>query len=69
MTIPIQSCAEFRFCAGCGDERPFEQFHPAHCPHAPGDCVEWGCTECGAALIIGLPAPGYTAGNSVSKAA
>jgi hypothetical protein len=68
MTALIHSCAEFRFCADCGDERPFEQFH-ADCPDVPGECPEWGCTVCGAALIIGLPVPGYTAGNSVSKAA
>lgn len=64
MTTLIQSCAEFRFCADCGDERLFEQLHPADCPDAPGDCPEWGCVACGAALIIGLPVPGYTAGDN-----
>jgi hypothetical protein len=69
MTNLIQSCAEIRFCADCGDDRPFEQFHLTDCPDMPGDCREWGCAVCGSALIIGLPVPGYTAGDSVSKAA
>jgi hypothetical protein len=64
MTHFIRSCAEFRFCADCGDERTFEQFHPTDCPDVSGDCPEWGCAVCGAALIIGLPVPGYTAGDS-----
>ncbi len=47
-----------RYCTGCGEERPFEQFHaePDSCPDAAdGACQEWGCTGCGDALIIGLP--------------
>jgi hypothetical protein len=62
-------CTDYRYCADCGDELPFEQFHAADCPDVPGDCPEWGCTACGAALIIGMVTPGYTAGNAVSKAA
>jgi hypothetical protein len=59
-----------RYCADCGGNQPVEQFHAAGCPDAPaGDCPEWGCTACGAALIIGLPVPGYITGNSVSQAA
>jgi hypothetical protein len=57
------------YCAGCGDDRAFEQFHIADCPDEPGGCPEWGCTACGAALIIGLPVPGYITGDSVSQAA
>ena len=47
-----------RYCAGCSEERPFEQMHaePASCPDVPdGDCPEWGCAVCGGALFIGLP--------------
>jgi hypothetical protein len=61
-----------RLCAGCNEERLFEQFHaePASCPDIPdGECQEWGCTVCGDALIIGLPVPGYLSSDSTTKAA
>jgi hypothetical protein len=61
-----------RFCDGCNEERLFEQFHgdPESCPDsADGDCQEWGCTVCGAALIIGLPAPGHRSGDRAFRAA
>jgi hypothetical protein len=61
-----------RFCDGCHEERLFEQFHvdPTGCPDDPdGDCQEWGCTVCGAALIIGLPVPGRLIGRGTSRAA
>ena len=61
-----------RYCAGCSEERLFEQFHaePGTCPDAlDGECQEWGCTVCGDALIIGLPAPAYAAGDSATRAA
>jgi hypothetical protein len=61
-----------RFCDGCSEERLFEQFHaePAGCPDVPdGDCQEWGCTACGAALIIGLPVPARISRASSSRAA
>jgi hypothetical protein len=61
-----------RFCDGCNEERPFEQFHadPAGCPDSPdGDCLEWGCTECGAALFIGLPVPDRLWRSSTPRAA
>ena len=61
-----------RHCAGCNEERCFEQFHaePASCPDAAdGACQEWGCTVCGDALIIGLPAPGYLSSDRTTKAA
>jgi hypothetical protein len=47
-----------RFCPDCGWDSPFEQHHGAagSCPDAPdGDCAEWSCTECGAALLCGFP--------------
>jgi len=62
----IRYCAKYRYCADCGTEQPFEQLHVAGCQD--GECPEWACTACGAALIIGV-LPGYTAGNSVSRAA
>jgi hypothetical protein len=61
-----------RFCDVCHEERPFERFHadPASCPDTQdGDCREWGCTACGAALIIGLPAPERLAGAGTPRAA
>jgi hypothetical protein len=61
-----------RHCAGCDEERLFEQFHaePASCPDtADGDCPEWGCTICGEALIIGLPGPGYASDDRAVRAA
>ncbi len=64
-----QYCAEYRYCRECGDERLFEQFHAESCPDVPGDCPEWGCTDCGDALIIGLVVPGYISGSGVSQAA
>ena len=60
-----------RFCDGCNEERLFEQFHgdPAGCPDSPdGDCQEWGCTVCGAALIIGFPVPGHRSGDRAFRA-
>ncbi len=59
-----------RHCAGCNEERLFEQFHaePGGCPDAPdGDCPEWGCTACGEALIIGPPVPVHVGSDGVPK--
>jgi hypothetical protein len=61
-----------RYCAGCNEERLFEQFHaePASCPDVPGgDCQEWGCMVCGEALIIGLPVREYVRSESTTRAA
>jgi hypothetical protein len=59
-----------RYCPECSEERPFEQFHPTGCPDVPdGDCPEWGCTACGDAVIIGMPARGYITGDSAPRAA
>ena len=49
-----------RQCPDCQDVRQFEQCHPGpgSCPDLPGgECPEWACTECGAALLTG-PVPG-----------
>lgn len=51
----------FRPCQDCGGEQLFEQPHaaPGTCPDTPdGLCLEWSCTECGAALVVmALPRP------------
>jgi uncharacterized protein (DUF983 family) len=44
-----------RNCPDCGSDRLFEQYHPeaSGCPDSPdGQCPEWSCTACGAALLI-----------------
>jgi hypothetical protein len=44
-----------RYCHDCGQDQPFGQPHEAICPDTPdGDCPEWVCTGCGAALITGF---------------
>ena len=46
-----------RYCGDCGEEHPFEQPHgqPGQCPDSPdGECAEWLCTACGAALLISV---------------
>jgi hypothetical protein len=40
-------------CPGCGGDDPFEQIHAADCPDTGGECPEWACTACGAAVIMG----------------
>jgi hypothetical protein len=44
-----------RYCADCGWEQFFEPHHAiaGDCPDSPdGQCPEWMCTACGAALLI-----------------
>jgi hypothetical protein len=70
-SVGLSTAQLARHCAGCNEERLFEQFHaePASCPDAPdGDCQEWACTMCGDALIIGLPAPAYVRSGSIPEA-
>jgi hypothetical protein len=46
-----------RYCPDCGRETTFEQHHAdsGSCPDSPdGQCPEWCCTECGAALLTGF---------------
>lgn len=46
-----------RYCGDCGGEHPFEQPHgrPGRCLDSPdGECAEWLCTACDAALLIGV---------------
>jgi hypothetical protein len=52
-----------RYCPDCDRERLFEQHHAADgtCPDTPGgQCQEWFCTECGAAIIAGSPPAAVT---------
>lgn len=60
-------------CSGCGRDRLFEQHHDAgNCPDSPdvGDCLEWACTECGAALLVGLVSyPGEVAREPARRVA
>ncbi len=51
----IQMAQLVRHCPDCGSDRPFEQYHQEDlgCPDSPdGECPEWSCTACGAALFI-----------------
>jgi hypothetical protein len=46
-----------RHCRECGADQLFDQPHEGQgcCPDVPdGDCREWACTDCGAALFIGI---------------
>lgn len=56
MAQMAQMAQLIRRCPDCGSDQPFEQFHPADlCPDSPdGECPEWSCTACGAALLIGF---------------
>jgi hypothetical protein len=62
-----------RYCAECREERVFGRFHAdlGSCPDVPdGDCPELGCTSCGDALIIGVPAAsGYAGSDRAIRAA
>jgi hypothetical protein len=42
-----------RHCSTCGEEHLFEP-PPCRDGHR-GDCPEWACVECGAAVLYGLP--------------
>ena len=47
-----------RQCPDCAGERLFDRIHDVagSCPDSlDGDCPEWCCTECGAALLTGYP--------------
>ncbi len=48
MTQPLGNCP------GCGGDEPFEQVHADQCPDVAGECLEWACTACGAAVIMGM---------------
>jgi hypothetical protein len=56
MSQPLGGCPE------CGGDQPFEQVHAvaSECPDVPGgECPEWACQACGAAVIMGvLPVAG-----------
>lgn len=57
MAQMAQMAQMVRHCPDCGSDQPFEQYHPEDldCPDSPdGECPEWSCTGCGAALLIGF---------------
>ncbi len=39
-----------RYCATCGEERPWEQ---PPCPDGHADCPEWVCSACGSGFVFG----------------
>jgi hypothetical protein len=46
-----------RYCHDCGRDQAFDQPHEGmeSCPDSPdGECPEWVCTGCGAALVTGV---------------
>ncbi len=47
MTQPLGNCP------GCGGAEPFEQMHSGRCPDTDGECPEWACVSCGAAVLMG----------------
>jgi hypothetical protein len=47
-----------RYCRDCGRDQVFDQPHgdQGSCPDvAGGECLEWACTGCGAALLSVIP--------------
>lgn len=72
MSLPLGNCPD------CGGDQPFEQIHAAagECPDTEfpgtpgGDCPEWACPACGAAVIMGtVPAHASAANNADNNAA
>lgn len=62
----------FRSCPDCRAERQFEQCHdaPGGCPDSPdGECFEWFCSECGAAILTSAPLPAAPVRDVPSKVA
>jgi hypothetical protein len=60
MSRIIQLSLMARNCPDCGPDRLFEQHHPepGGCPDSPdGQCPEWSCTACGAALLADFLLP------------
>jgi hypothetical protein len=47
-----------RYCRECDRDQPFDQPHRQDgcCPDTlGGECLEWACSRCGAALITVIP--------------
>jgi hypothetical protein len=47
-----------RHCRECGRDQLFDQPHDGYgsCPDVPdGNCPEWACTGCGAAILARIP--------------
>ncbi|HET6816135.1 MAG TPA: hypothetical protein VFH66_02780 [Mycobacteriales bacterium] len=53
-------------CPVCQDERVVEQ---PPCADEHADCPEWLCTDCGAALLIGVMQPVRSERRSAGSAA
>jgi hypothetical protein len=53
-------------CPGCGSDQPFEQIHAGECPDTGGDCLEWACVRCGAAVLMGAAPAGGLARAAVA---
>ena len=54
-------------CPGCGGDQPFEQIHTSECPDTDsGECPEWLCGACGAAVVMGTVAGTAVAGTAVA---
>lgn len=54
-------------CLSCGGDEPFEQIHVGTCPDTGGECPEWACVSCGAAVIMGtVPAAGADPADSTA---
>ena len=51
-------------CPGCGGDEPFEQIHASTCPDTGGECPEWACVSCGAAVIMGTVPASSTVGTA-----
>jgi len=61
-----------RMCPDCGDVRMFSRLHEraGGCPDSPdGECPEWWCEECGAALLLGMERQEPAAARAPGKVA
>ena len=50
--MSIVMARDVRWCAGCGDERPFE-VPPCEDGHGL-DCLDLACVDCGHAIVVGV---------------
>lgn len=57
-------------CPECGGDQPFEQIHPGECPDIDsGECPEWLCVACGAAVIMGTVVGTAVASSAIAGTA
>lgn len=50
--MSMQMSLVVRWCADCAGERPFE-VPPCEDGHGV-DCIDLACTDCGAAIVVGV---------------